>query len=85
MGEVGAGRLGRYTHCSFSARGVGRFKGGRGAKPAVGKAGRFEEVPEERIEMVCARRLIKKVVSAIKRAHPYEEIPIYILPLERVD
>lgn len=85
MGEAGAGRIGNYTHCSFSTKGIGRFRGEKGAKPTVGKAGRIEEVPEERIEMVCDRRLLKKVISAIKEVHPYEEVPIYVYPLIDAD
>lgn len=85
MGEAGAGRIGNYTHCSFSVKGIGRYRPEKGAKPAIGKIGKMEEVAEERITMQCERRLIKKVISAIKKAHPYEEVPIYIYPLMNAD
>jgi len=81
MGEAGAGRIGNYTHCSFSVKGIGRYQPGQGAAPALGRVGKLEEVKEERITMQCERRLIKKVVTAIKKAHPYEEIPVYVYPL----
>lgn len=84
MGEAGAGRIGNYTHCSFSAKGVGRFRPEKGANPTIGKIGTIEEVKEERITMQCERRLIKKVISAIKKAHPYEEVPVFVHPLELV-
>ena len=82
MGKAGAGKMGNYLHCSFSIKGVGRFKPEKGAKPAIGKIGKIEEVKEERITMQCERRLIKKVTLAIKKAHPYEEVPIFVYPVE---
>ncbi len=85
MGKAGAGKIGDYTHCSFSVKGVGRYRPERGAKPAIGKVGKMEEVTEERITMPCERRLLKRVISAIKKAHPYEEPPIFIYPQMNAD
>lgn len=82
MGNVGAVKTGNYTHCSFSVKGIGRFRPEKGAKPAIGKNGRLEEVKEERITMVCEKRLIKRVIIAIKKVHPYEEAPIFVYPIE---
>ncbi len=76
MGDAGAGVLGNYHHASFSTRGTGRFIAGRGAHPTIGEIGKLEEVEEEKIEVICEKEKIKDVVSAIKRNHPYEEIPI---------
>lgn len=84
MGKAGAGSMGKYMHCSFSVKGVGRFMPEKGANPAIGKIGKLEEVKEERITMQCDRRLLKQVISAIKEAHPYEEVPIFVYPLELV-
>ena len=83
MGEPGAGRVGQYSHCSFSVKGIGRFRPEKGANPAIGNIGKIEEVKEERITMHCERRLIKDVISAIKEAHPYEEVPIFVYPVEK--
>ena len=85
MEEAGAGKVGNYAHCSFSVKGIGRFRPEKGAKPAIGKAGKPEEVAEERITMQCERRLLKRVISAIKEVHPYEEPPIFIYPLIDAD
>jgi len=49
MGRAGAGVIGNYTFCSFSTKGIGRFKPEEGAHPNIGEAGKFESVPEERI------------------------------------
>ncbi|MEJ0053417.1 MAG: hypothetical protein WDN10_01665 [bacterium] len=81
MGEAGAGKIGNYAFCSFSTKGVGRFVPQEGASPAIGEAGKPEEVEEERIEVNCEDELVEKVIAAIKRVHPYEEpvIDIYVL------
>lgn len=81
MGDAGAGTLGNYTHASFSSKGVGRYLPQEGAHPAIGEVGKLEEVEEERIEVVCQKEKVKEVVAAIKRVHPYEEIPIEIFQL----
>lgn len=81
MGDAGAGVLGNYTHASFSVRGVGRFLPGEGAHPAIGEVGKMEEVEEERIEVICQKEKLKAVVEAIRKAHPYEEIPLEIYKL----
>ncbi len=81
MGDAGAGTLGNYTHASFSTKGIGRFLPRAGAQPAIGEIGKLEEVEEERIEVVCQKDKVKEVIAAIKKAHPYEEIPLEIYQL----
>ncbi len=81
MGDAGAGVLGNYTHASFSVRGVGRFKPVSGAHTAIGEIGKLAEVEEERIEVICQKGKVKEVVAAIKKTHPYEEIPLEIYQL----
>jgi len=82
IGEVGAGKVGNYSFCSFSTRGVGRFLPNEGAHPAIGEVGKLEEVEEERIEVNCADELVASVVATIRAAHPYEEPAIDIYPLD---
>ena len=72
IGEAGGGKIGAYTHCSFSSRGIGRFNPQKGSNPAIGKIGKLAEVEEERIEFVCETHCLDEVVSAIRKAHPYE-------------
>ena len=81
MGDAGAGKLGKYSHASFSSRGTGRFIAGEGAHPAIGEIGKLQEVEEEKIEVICEKGKVKGVIEAIKRIHPYEEIPIEIFPM----
>lgn len=81
MGDAGAGKVGDYEYSSFSVKGIGRFRPTKGAKPAIGKIGKFEEVPEERIETVCKKELVKGVIQAIKKVHPYEEVALDVYPV----
>ena len=73
MGKAGAGIVGNYTFCSFSTKGIGRFKPIDGANPIIGEVGKIEEVPEEKIETVCEEDKLQDVLKTIKEAHPYEE------------
>lgn len=82
MGKAGAGKIGNYEFCSFSSKGIGRFRPLDGAHPAIGTVGALEQVEEERIEVTCSRDLLEAVVAAIRAAHPYEEPVIDIYPLE---
>lgn len=73
LGDAGAGRIGKYTHCSFSSRGIGRFTPMEGAEPAIGKVGEAQEVEEEKIEVICEKSIFKKVIEEMRKIHPYEE------------
>jgi hypothetical protein len=84
MGKAGAGKIGNYSHCSFSSKGIGRFKPEDGANPYIGEVGKFEEVVEERIETVCLREKLQEVVTAIKEVHPYDEVALDVYPLENI-
>jgi hypothetical protein len=82
LGEAGAGKIGKYSFCSFSTKGTGRFLPEHGATPHIGKVGEVELVVEERIETVCARSILPKVIAAMKAAHPYEEVAYDVFALE---
>jgi len=69
---AGAGMIGNYSHCGFQTEGVGMFLPLEGAKPSIGKKGRLEEVDEIKLEAVVPGERIASVVSAMRRAHPYE-------------
>jgi hypothetical protein len=84
MGKAGGGKVGNYSFCSFSARGIGRFKPETGANPHIGEIAQLESVEEERIEVTCDRGALQAVIAAIKAVHPYEEITIDVYPLESI-
>jgi dinuclear metal center YbgI/SA1388 family protein len=70
---AGAGRIGKYSSCSFRAPGTGTFFGEEGANPVVGVAGRLEEAAELRLETVVPVGKVDSVVRALREAHPYDE------------
>lgn len=82
IGDAGAGILGNYSHCTFSIKGIGRFKPTEGANPTIGEIGKLEEVEEIRIETVCEGSKLKDILQTIKRVHPYEEPATDVYPIE---
>lgn len=84
IGNAGGGQIGNYTHCCFVTEGTGYFLPQDGANPTIGSVGQPESVAESRIEFECHADLVVDVLDAIKQAHPYEEVPIDILPILEV-
>ena len=82
LGKAGAGKIGNYSNCSFSAKGTGRFQPEQGADPYIGTIGQLEAVAEERIETICDRTQLATVIAAMKAAHPYEEVAYDVYALE---
>ncbi len=82
LGNAGAGFIGNYSHCSFSTAGTGRFLPGEQTKPYIGEQGVMEAVDEIRIETIVPDFLVKKVVTAMLKAHPYEEPAFDLYPVE---
>jgi dinuclear metal center YbgI/SA1388 family protein len=72
--SAGAGDIGNYSECSFSSEGTGSFKAGSGAQPFVGAIGERHYEKEEKLEIIFPAWLQNKVISAMKAAHPYEEV-----------
>jgi dinuclear metal center YbgI/SA1388 family protein len=81
MFDAGAGRLGDYSHCSWTVSGNGQFLPHEGASPAVGAVGAVERVSEDRIEVIAPARLRPRVLDAMRGAHPYEEPAFDVLAL----
>lgn len=80
--NAGAGVIGNYRECSFNLRGFGTFHGSRGSNPAIGEAGRLEQVDEVRVEVVCPNHRTDQAIGALRNAHPYEEPAIDVIPLK---
>jgi len=81
LAQSGAGHIGDYDSCSFSVKGIGRFRPLDGANPYMGEVGKIEEIEEERIETICPSSKLDEVLAAIREVHPYEEPAIDIVPL----
>lgn len=89
MWAAGAGRIGNYDQASFRTPGTGSFRPLSGAHPAIGIApapgeevGTLEEVGEQRIEVLVREPDLSRVVAAMRRAHPYEEVAFDVVRLE---
>ena len=80
--QAGAGAIGNYKECSFNITGEGVFKPTAGANPTLGSQDKLESVKESRIEVILPRHKKDIVLSALKSAHPYEEVAYYLTSLE---
>jgi len=78
---AGAGKMGNYSHCGFGAEGTGTFLPLKGARPAIGKKGRMEAVPEIRFETIVPAEKLDEVIAATKKTHPYETPAFDIIKL----
>lgn len=79
--QAGAGQIGNYENCSFSVEGQGTFKPNEKANPAVGERLVQEVVGETRAEVIFPSHLQAKVLTALRKSHPYEEVAYYLTDL----
>ncbi|WGK65122.1 Nif3-like dinuclear metal center hexameric protein [Croceiramulus getboli] len=80
--EAGAGAIGHYEECSFNVQGTGTFKPGQESNPTLGTQGELHEEPETKLSVVLDRKDRGRVLSALKKAHPYEEVAYELIALE---
>lgn len=81
MASSGAGNIGNYSVCSFRTKGTGTFRGGKNSKPAIGRKGKFEQVEEVKLEMLCSLKDLAEVTRSVYDVHPYEEPAIEVYEL----
>ncbi len=81
MCEAGAGVIGNYSYCTTSVKSIGTFIPNEKANAFIGQSGKLEVVEEEKLEAICPIDKVKEVVKALRKAHPYEEPAIDIVPL----
>ena len=81
IGEAGGGKLGNYSFCSFSIKGLGRSLPSEIANPTIGTPGELEVIEEERIEVSCDKADAPAIVRVIRETSSYEEPAIFIYPL----
>lgn len=82
MFRAGGGWIGGYSHCSFNVEGTGTFMPGAGTNPFIGEQNKLERAAEVRIETVVTSSVERKVIQAMIKAHPYEEVAYDLYPLE---
>lgn len=80
--KAGAGVIGNYNSCSFNTIGKGTFNPDINANPFVGKVGSLNEEEEVRVETIVPKHLLGKVIAAMLKAHPYEEVAYDVYSLE---
>lgn len=79
--QAGAGQVGNYNNCSFTSEGTGSFMPNDQANPNIGERLKQESVAETRAEVLFPSYLEEKVLTALRKAHPYEEVAYYITSL----
>ncbi|HZL10925.1 MAG TPA: Nif3-like dinuclear metal center hexameric protein [Prolixibacteraceae bacterium] len=80
--KAGAGQVGNYDSCSFNYTGTGSFKGNDQTNPYVGEKNQLHLEEETRIETIFPKHIQSKVIQALLKAHPYEEVAYDIYPLD---
>lgn len=79
--EEGAGVIGNYTYCSMVTKCIGTYKPNEDAHPYYGSINNLEFAEEDKLEVVCDYKNVKKVLVKLREVHPYEEPAIDIVPL----
>ncbi|MCH7396389.1 Nif3-like dinuclear metal center hexameric protein [Belliella sp. DSM 107340] len=82
MFAAGAGNIGEYNECSFMVEGKGTFTPSSKANPKIGQKGNPHTEPETRIEVIVPSHLERRIIAALKDAHPYEEVAYYLQKIE---
>lgn len=80
--SAGAGRIGNYSECGYTQVGQGSFRGNEKANPTIGSKHVREIVDEIRFETVFLAYMESNIISAMKKAHPYEEVAYDIYSIE---
>ncbi|WP_394975671.1 Nif3-like dinuclear metal center hexameric protein [uncultured Croceitalea sp.] len=80
--EAGAGTIGNYSNCSFSTEGTGTFKAGENANPVIGKIGETHSEDEIQLNLTFHSQDESKILGALFKNHPYEEVAYEIIALE---
>ncbi len=79
--EAGAGNIGNYSECSFNSEGVGTFKAGNDTNPYIGEQGVQHQEKETKIEVIYPAFLEGRLLKALFKAHPYEEVAYDLIAL----
>lgn len=74
--DLGAGRLGNYDCCAWQVAGKGQFRPLAGSSPFIGQKDTVEIIDEYRVEMIVSDDILKPVLAALVKTHPYEQ-PAY--------
>jgi dinuclear metal center YbgI/SA1388 family protein len=81
LSKAGAGHVGDYSRCAFTAAGTGTSVAGSASGSVIGRAGERTDAVEQRVEMVLPRALRGTVLAALRAVHPYQAPAIDIYQL----
>jgi len=79
--EAGAGQIGNYSECSFDSHGKGTYRPGENTSPFAGEKGKRHTEEEVKLEVILPGHLATRVLAALQKAHPYEEVAYDLVPL----
>ena len=79
--NAGAGIIRNYSYCTTLTKSTGTFIPNEQSNAFIGEKNKLEIIEEDKLEFVCDVENVKKVISALRKAHPYEEPAIDIVPL----
>ncbi len=80
--KAGAGNIGNYTHCSFINEGTGSFQANADANPTKGQIGKIHFEEETQIHVTYQKGAEGKIMNALFKNHPYDEVAYEIYSLE---
>ncbi len=75
------GVIGRYSHCSFAARGQGTYRPLAGASPFRGEVSALSRADESRLEVLVPESCLAPTLARLRAAHPYEEVAYDLYPM----
>ena len=79
---AGAGKMGRYSYCSFSVEGEGRFLGDTNSNPTIGQPEKLTKTPEEMIRLLVPKHAKQNILNALQKSHPYEAVAYELVALQ---
>jgi dinuclear metal center YbgI/SA1388 family protein len=79
---AGAGNIGNYSEASFNSVGAGTYKGNDASNAFAGEKNKRHYEAEMRIEVVFDTHLEGKILAALRKTHPYEEVAYSVFTLE---
>lgn len=81
----GAGNIGNYSECDFELEGKGGYKANENANPVLGEKNIRHTESETRVEVIMPAYLKNKIVSAMIKTHPYEEVAYDVYSLKNTN
>ncbi|MCF7920504.1 MAG: Nif3-like dinuclear metal center hexameric protein [Candidatus Cloacimonetes bacterium] len=81
--QAGAGIIGNYSHCLNSYPVKGQFQPLPGSNPTYGTLNQLQNMDEIKLEFSVDSFNLTRVITALKKAHPYETPAYAVYPQQR--